>query len=308
MDETSLPARVLLMARLLAVVALVRRYGFIPEPYGAFLPFIDDLPGEAWSKGLTLCFHAGAVLLLFTRRARLGCLMCGLPLLLTVLASHARYTNHTLFAAMLFVLAALTDRDGPPRLLQLQIILVYIGAGIDKAADPDWWSGQFFEHWMIGIEQSPFYTQLSSLLPAMVFSKAMSWSTIAIELTLPLLFLFMRTQMAGVWLAIGFHLGSAIFAQSDFGIFVQCTAISMLAFVPPPEAHATALERRSSVWGAAGWYLLAIVLSTQAIAISARMAVGCLLFACTFTQFAMGVRITGKSRCPSSARPEFPEG
>ncbi|MBL8221190.1 MAG: DUF393 domain-containing protein [Bryobacterales bacterium] len=224
------------MAKLIALAFLLTNHvRLLPDPFLPFLPVLDQLiPGPTFQRILQAVFITSAITLLFNRRVRTCCLLLGGTVLLSVVASRAYYGNNKTFCALMLILAGLYT-GGEPKLLRWQVALVYFGAGLNKALDPDWHSGQFFEHWAGTRLEQPVYIWLSALLPSLVLGKVMCWTTIVLELSASAFLTIPRTRLYGVCISILLQSGFLLFTGQTFTMFFFGMQAAMLAFLPWPQ-------------------------------------------------------------------------
>jgi predicted DCC family thiol-disulfide oxidoreductase YuxK len=152
-----------------------------------------------------------------------------------VVSSRAYYGNNKTFCALVLVLAGLYANSLGAYLLRIQVALVYFGAGLNKALDPDWHSGQFFEHWATSRLQQPVYMWLSSQLPPLVMGKLMCWVTTVMELSASATLLIPRLTFIGVWLSVLLQSGFLLFTGTTFTMFFFGMQAAMFAFLKWPK-------------------------------------------------------------------------
>jgi predicted DCC family thiol-disulfide oxidoreductase YuxK/uncharacterized membrane protein YphA (DoxX/SURF4 family) len=238
----SLPPQVVLLCRLLALALLLTNHqAQIQTPFLPFLEIFDALPPELFQHTLQATLVFGSLGLLFTKRIRTFATLTGIAILFAVLSSRAYYGNNKTFVALLLVLAALSSQTGPPRLLQWQLALVYLGAGLNKLLDLDWQSGQFFHHWATDRLQNPAYIWLSAQLPPLAAAKFLCWLTIATELALAIMILIPRLHPAVIWGSGLFQSGLLLFTGDPFNLFFYSTQASLYAFARWPENQITVI-------------------------------------------------------------------
>ena len=166
---TALPPHLLLMAKLIALCLLLTNHvRLLTEPFLPFLPFFNYLPPVLFQRTLQIVFVGAAVALLFNRSVRLSCFLLGFTIILGVLSSKAYYGNNKFFCGAILFLTSLNV----PWLLKAQMVIVYFGAGINKLFDPDWQSGQFFDHWAQVRLKHGLYITAASWLPPLLLGKA----------------------------------------------------------------------------------------------------------------------------------------
>jgi predicted DCC family thiol-disulfide oxidoreductase YuxK len=239
---TELPIELLLMAKLIALSLLLTHHvRLLPDPFLPFLPFLDQLPPQAFQRTLQAIFLISAVALLFNRRARLSCLILGGTILLAVVSSRAYYGNNKTFCGLILFLTGLYHPAWGPWLVRAQVIIIYFGAGLNKLLDPDWQSGVFFEHWAGVRLHHPAYLFVASVLPALVLGKIMCWGTIVTELGLSIAFTMRRLYPLAIWVSLLFHSSLLLFTGSTFTMFFYAMQASMLAFAPWPQPKMLAI-------------------------------------------------------------------
>ena len=238
----SLPPQVVLLCRLLALTLLLTNHqSQIQTPFLPFLDIFDTLPPELFQHTLQAALVLGSLGLLFTRKTRAFAILTGLTILLAVLSSRAYYGNNKTFVGLLLILSALSSQTGPPRLIHWQLALVYFGAGFNKILDPDWQSGQFFQHWATDRLENPAYIWLSAHLPPLAAGKMFCWTTIAAELALAVLTLIPRFHPAVIWGSGLFQSGLLLFTGDPFNLFFYSMQAVLFAFARWPEPQITVI-------------------------------------------------------------------
>ncbi|MBV9580945.1 MAG: hypothetical protein JO057_20380 [Chloroflexi bacterium] len=152
-----------------------------------------------------------------------------------VLSSRVYFGNNRIFCACVLFLAGLQQVGQGPWLIRSQVVLVYLGAGLNKLLDPDWRSGQFFETWTSNV---PHHQRLRShiLLPPRQLSLLMSWLVIATELWLVVGFSRKRLHRPAVWTGVLYHTALLVDTGSTFNMFYFAMLSAYLAFVEWPLA------------------------------------------------------------------------
>lgn len=231
-----LPPQTVLLCRLLALTILFTWHPRqIQTPFLPFLPGLDELPPVLFQRTIQTVLVLGSLAILFTRRLRLAALVTGSALLLAVLSSRAYYGNNKTFTGLLLVLAACGDL----RLIRWQFALLYFGAGLNKALDPDWHSGQFFHNWAGARLANPLYLWAAPHLPSL--PQIICWSTVALELALVPLMLRRRFAWPAIWLSALFQCGLLVFTGDTFNLFFFASQIALLAFVEWPPSPVTVI-------------------------------------------------------------------
>jgi hypothetical protein len=213
--DTELPPELLLIGKLLAL-ALLWGLGPLWSPE-LFLPFLEPLDAlrGAW-PWLRRVFGAllplGACGLLLNVAPRASALSLGGVVLSSILLSRVVYSNTYLLYGLVLVLIGLHEgRQIPSRVLRLQLVIIYLGAGLNKLLEPDWRSGRYFEFWTSEILHHGPYRWAAAQLPPGTLSSIACWLVIAAELALAGLLLTRRTQRLGMALGVGFHVGMLAF-------------------------------------------------------------------------------------------------
>ena len=237
-----LPPPLVLLCRVLALALLLTNHqAQIQTPFLPFLDIFDAAPPELFQFLLRAALITGALGILFTRRTRTFAALAGIALLLAVLSSRGYYGNNKTFAGLLLLLSSLSSETGPPKLIQWQFALVYFGAGLNKLLDPDWQSGQFFEHWATGRLHNSTYIWLSAQLPPLAAGKLFCWYTIAAELILFILILIPRFHPAVIWGSGLFQSGLLLFTGDPFNLFFYGMQAALFAFAKWPEPKITVI-------------------------------------------------------------------
>jgi hypothetical protein len=243
-----MPPNLLLLTKLLVVCFFVSgQWALLPEPFLPFLGVLDDLGSPAtFEITLKVVFVVASVALLTNRSPRAASMTLGLVLALGMLASRNYVENNRFFVCLLFVLAGLSDRRRGPRLVQLQIALVYFGAALNKLLDVDWRSGKYFEHLASRSQFADLYSSISGVLPSLVFSALLAWGVIVTEFSLAAAFLVRRFVPSAIWLGVGYHTSLVLITGRTFGMFWYAATASYLAFVTLPRLHVECGWRQSA--------------------------------------------------------------
>jgi hypothetical protein len=144
-----------------------------------------------------------------------------------------------------------TDGGPPPelsiwplRLLQYQVAIVYLSAGLWKMGIPDWRAGVALHY----VLNNPVYQRVPGVVPAGLFGAtvALTYLTLAWELAFPFLIWFRRTRPLMLLIGVALHLG--MWATIELGPFSPTMLVSYVAFLDPwrTEARMRALARLKS--------------------------------------------------------------
>ena len=172
------------------------------------------------------------------------------------MASRAYFSNNLVYCGCLLFLTGLYRPGHEPWLLRFQVAILYFGAGLNKAMDGDWRSGQFFEYWFGHVHHHLTYLQLASLAPPLLLSRFMSGIAIATEFALAGAFLVRRWFPFAIWLGLLYHTAILVLMDSTFSMFYYAALISYLAFVTWPERPVTVVydgglcEKTRALFGA----------------------------------------------------------
>ena len=233
---TALPPNVLLMAKLVVAALLLTRPLRTSEHHLPFFSIFDHLGSpQQFRLVLSAIFVSASILLLMNVAVRTMCVIAGSAMVISLLASKPFFANNLLFAGLLLILAGIYDERSRCWMLRLQVAVMYLGAGVNKLLEPDWRSGQFFQHWYGVFHQSGWYVQLSEQMPPLLLAKLMTWPVILLELLLAVALLYRKTVPIAITAAIGYHTALLLMTNSTFTVFYYAVAASMLAFVDWPE-------------------------------------------------------------------------
>ena len=238
---TDLSPAALLVARMLGI-GLVGQ-----QVFPRLLPYLPPLEWlgspSGFRKVLSAASTLGLALLLASRFARLGCALMGGALLISLFACRpCQSVAHTYSACALLMLALSSRRTGT-RLLQLQLVLLYAGATLNKALDPDWWNGRYFDAFLGVRHHHAAYLWLAEVLPPRLAGRLLGVASIAIEAAIAVCLLVPRWHLAGVALGVAFHTTMVLLLGSTFGPFYGALLASYLAFVPWPTRVAAGAGR-----------------------------------------------------------------
>jgi hypothetical protein len=248
---TDMPPNLLLMAKLVAVCFLVSgQWAALPQPFLPLVSDLDDLGSPTTAEVvLKASFLVAAALLLTNRTPRLASVALGIVIFVGMLASRNYIENNRFFVVLLFVLAGLSNRQIGGRLVQLQLVILYFGASLNKVLDIDWRSGQYFEHLPSGTELAGVYSRLTGLFPELLLSAVLAWAVIATEFALAAAFLLRRFVWVAIWLGAAYHTSLVLVTGRTFGMFWYAATASYFAFAKVPSPlHVTCGSRAQPVF------------------------------------------------------------
>jgi hypothetical protein len=231
---TPLPPNVLLAVKLIAVCFLLTQWRKLPRPFLPFVPILDTIATPSTVQtAIKSTFLIAAVLLLLNRCVRVCCLVLGGCVGLAVLSSRTYFANNRVFTACIFLLAGLLQPGQAPWFIRYQVVLVYLGAGLNKLLNKDWRSGQFFEAWTSG---TPHHQRLQSALPwpPRWTNRLLSWLVIGVELFLVVGFSSKRLVPLSIWTGAAYHTALLVDTGSTFNMFYVAMLSAYLAFADWP--------------------------------------------------------------------------
>jgi hypothetical protein len=216
-NHEHLTPQLVIISRFLAISSLAHYF----LPFGYHIPYLkilvnDQIPYDSITK---YAFLLGCALSLVTNYIRWGAALCGLALWMGFLICRPCLSNAHMFLASIFLITACSNYQTGNRLLQAQVIILYLGSCVVKLVDMDWWNGQYFETLMISRHHIQWYINLASRLPDKGLSTFMGIFVIIIELLIPICFMKKKWWCKGVALAILFHTTMIFIMHSTFGPF-----------------------------------------------------------------------------------------
>jgi hypothetical protein len=237
------------MAKLVAVVFLVSgQWAALPQPFLPLVGVLDDLGSAATAEVvLKTAFLVATALLLTNRSPRSASAALGIVIFVGMLASRNYIENNRFFVVLLFVLAGVSNRRLGGRLIQLQLVVLYFGAALNKVLDLDWRTGRYFEHLPSGTELAGVYSRLTGLFPELLLSAVLSWAVIATEVALAAAFLLRRFVWVAVWLGVAYHTSLVLVTGRTFGMFWYAATASYFAFAEVPSRLQVTGGRSESV-------------------------------------------------------------
>jgi hypothetical protein len=230
----AVPPELVLIARALAV-ALILMHDWPVSRYLPYLELLDRVGSDqAFSAVLRAAVAAGFLLLLFSRSVRLGCFLAGAAYLIGLIADRPRHSVAHTFVACVFLIISMSSHASGARLFRAQVLLVYLGAIVNKALDADWWNGRYFETFMIHRHANALYTWAASSLPPMALSRVFGIATMAVQAAIVACLISRRFRVHGAVLGIFFHGTMTVMTGQTFGPFLYAILLSYLAFFPWP--------------------------------------------------------------------------
>ncbi len=231
---------VLIMCKLLFLLLLTHDFfNMLNDP---FIPFIKSLDYFNHFSGilkiiLRCIFVLSGIMLLFNVRVRQSCIALGFVIIIGLISSKPVFRNHLFIGGCIFLLSGLTNNVKAPKLIYIQLSILYISAFLSKIFDPDWLSGQFMHNWLFKAMENPYYILIYKYHPERWLSILLSWSSIIIELIIGVLLLMKNYRIKAVWIIIIFHASLYTFTATRFGFFMDDIFIILISFLAWPKSQ-----------------------------------------------------------------------
>jgi hypothetical protein len=252
-DGTPLPPSWLLSAKLLAFLLFpARRMLDAGRPFLPFLPQLDAPFFATWlMPAVIVAFYAAVAALMVNRLVRAACVTIACGIFVHVAAHRLEYANSLLFPSVFLLLIGLyTPRTGVWP-LRIQLALVYIGASLNKALDPDWWHGRFFDTLMIDALHVRWYALAAGHLPPHALGAIVGALTIAAEASIALAAILWRDSRAGIVSMIVFHTTMLVLTGGQLSVLFLCSALAIApAFLEPSSSSERILRTPPLLWWA----------------------------------------------------------
>ena len=204
-------------------------------------PAPERIPAQAWGVALALSSSALCLGVLFTPFTRACCLGLAALIALELVVSPTWFAHNRLFVCALLVMVSLSSRRFAA-LPRWQVALAYAAAAIDKALEPAWRDGRFFESFIAQLARfglmwapggkvgapNPLAGWLDSLGTRPVWM-LVGLSVIALELLLAASFVV--SWRPGAWANAAFHVGVFALTGGTMGQFFFAGAAASLLLV-----------------------------------------------------------------------------
>lgn len=182
-----------------------------PIPFLPFLEGLSSIPSNAIKTSILGILTSAFISLFLFRKPLVFACLSGISVMCLLLCNKALFSNSLLFAAcMLFLFGFYRGKD---HWFRVQIGLLYLGASINKAFDPDWWNGVFMHHMATVAYPMLGYQQVYQATHSLLLAKALGIFTIATEWTIGILVFFPRHTRLLISLGILLHGGMFIMLQ-----------------------------------------------------------------------------------------------
>jgi hypothetical protein len=236
-DDTPLPPGCLLAAKMLALSFFrADHFASVAPPHLPFLPLLGSPVVAPWLPYATsAAFHAAFACLMVNRLVQPACLVIAGSMVVHIAAHRLAYANNVLYVTVFVLLIGLYHPRTGLLPLRIQIAFVYGGAAINKALDPDWWNGRFFDTLMGDALSLDWYRSLAAAWRPRWLGSVLGAATIATETAIATVVLSVRGGRAGVLLMVGFHVVMlvATLGQLSVPFLYGAVAVSAAFFYAP---------------------------------------------------------------------------
>ncbi|MEO6282457.1 MAG: hypothetical protein ABIN80_14090 [Dyadobacter sp.] len=230
-----------LMVRLLAIYLIISNESpFLGNQGGGrFLPiigFLEDL-GTDWQYNMAvhIMYYVGILILLFSSFVRTGCLLAGLSFIIGTISCQTCISVAHLFVACVFVCTALSNRETGSALIRYQLIVLYLGADLNKAFDMDWWNGASMETLLAVKHQIPAYLTLAGIFPPMLLSQMVGISVIVLQFGIAIALLKRNWLVYAMIMGAMLHLPMVLLMHMTFGPFVMALVLAYSSLLHWPK-------------------------------------------------------------------------
>lgn len=228
----AVPPELVLAVRLLSVYLLFS--GEHPfngnQGTGRFYPLIDILDSigtnPQFDQGVKALYLGSIGVLLFTSYVRAGAFGVGILFLAGILSCQTCISVAHMFTGCVFLCTSLSNAETGTDLIRFQLVVLYVGADLNKISDPDWWTGASIETLLVTKHQIGAYMEVASLLPPLLASQVLGISIILLQMAIAAL-LCRRSKVAyATLLALLLHLPMVILMQMTFGPFLFALVVA----------------------------------------------------------------------------------
>ena len=226
-----LPPQYILMGKLLVLYVIFSRSPGASHAIAPILPWLEHVPHPDLVRFILKLGIAVASLAVLTLRwFRPACLYIGVSALIIVLWSRLNFSNNQVFVAVLLLLLGLSARENPGFGLRWTVVLLYLGAGLNKLLEPDWRNGQFMLHLFTHRVDAPWFHGVAQLWSAPGLAWLLGWIALGTELFLALAFSMRRLWTLAVGLGLAFH--ASILLSTAGQISHRFLFLMMVAYLP----------------------------------------------------------------------------
>lgn len=250
----AVPPELVLAVRLLAVYLLFS--GEHPfngnQGTGRFYPLIDILDrigtDPQFNLAVEALFLGGIGTLLFSSCVRAGAFMTGLSFVAGLLSCQTCLSVAHMFTGCVFLCTSLSNAETGTDLIRFQLVVLYLGADLNKISDPDWWTGASIETLLVTKHQLGAYMEVANVFAPLLASRVLGIIIILLQMGIAVLLCRRSTVAYATLLALLLHLPMVILMQMTFGPFLFALVVaygSLLAWpqriVCNPRLHSSLL-------------------------------------------------------------------
>ncbi|MDG2008755.1 MAG: hypothetical protein P8K76_03130 [Candidatus Binatia bacterium] len=236
-----LPRHAVIVAKILLLVAFLKGYLVRPRRGVPLFEFLLEVPDAVYFDVMQVAVLLSAACIVFNVGLRFGCFLLGLVQLVVDIDNMALFAHTKLFLACLLFLLALYRSERGALFLKLQIVILYLGAGFNKALAASWWSGAFLSNYPLA-QKSPAQTLLVQLGWEVHVPWLLGIVTIFLELGVAAAILRGRYAVAAM-LGLSLHCGILAWTGFDYQIFLWAGAASYLLLLSPPASMEVCCSR-----------------------------------------------------------------
>lgn len=230
------PRAILALKALLLYVLFIHRgiFLYLPDklPYLPFFTFLDNVPSFLFSFAIALLFLCILTVLLKKGNYQVLSLSSGIILLVLILSSKLVFSNSLTFVACLLVLTGLVKDSS--FIFRIQISLLYLGAAINKAFDPDWWNGMYFDFFLRDVFDVTLYQSWISA-GNMTVAKGLGITTIFSEFLLGIIVLIPKLTRLTIILGLFFHGTMLVITSGQLSVrfyYIMSAAFLFISNIP----------------------------------------------------------------------------
>nr|WP_295928085.1 hypothetical protein [uncultured Dyadobacter sp.] len=228
----AVPPELVLAVRLLSVYLLVT--GEHPfngnQGSGRFYPLIDVLDNigtdPQFNLGVQALFLGSIGVLLFSSWVRIGAFGAGLSFAAGLLSCQTCLSVAHMFTGCIFLCTSLSNAETGTDLIRFQLVVLYLGADLNKVSDPDWWTGASIETLLVTKHRIGAYIELARRFPPQLLSQVIGISIILLQLGIAALLCRRSTVAYATLLALLLHLPMVILMQMTFGPFLFALVVA----------------------------------------------------------------------------------
>jgi hypothetical protein len=221
------------LARVLIAITAIRSNTDVVPRRVPFLAILSAVGSDRlWLNALHVGVVAGGFLV-FTPLWRSGSVLVGTVWIVAVLGNMALFSNGRLFQGLLLLFCGLVTTEFGLSLLRAQVIVLYAGAALAKATDPDWWNGRFLASlW-------EFHGGSRPVASLMWVAQGVSVLTIVTETGIACALARPSLRNVGVVVAVVFHSLTVVILNEDFATFSYAVVlVTAVLFASPPTVRA----------------------------------------------------------------------